>query len=193
VRPRVVVSLAVLLAVPLATTAARDLYDWLGLAPVVALGESLGDNGKYTEVRIERVLRGDPVAQAVVRVDVRAANRDRNRDVDPRALRLDQGTSYVLLLEPTGSRGGFPTFRLVRGIHGARELPAEGREAFVDALARCLEVQSGADDLAVWQRMSALLEETNPLVLRMALGQFLKFRRGDPSLLASLRPLLDHP
>jgi HEAT repeat protein len=38
-----------------------------------------------------------------------------------------------------------------------------------------------------------MLDGTNPIVLKTALEQFQKFRRGDPELLLTLRPLLDHP
>ena len=46
-----------------------------------------------------------------------------------------------------------------------------------------------------WSRMSSpfLLEEREPILLTTALEQFQKFRRGDPELLLSLQPLLEHP
>ncbi|NIS35732.1 MAG: hypothetical protein GWN73_35300, partial [Actinobacteria bacterium] len=38
-----------------------------------------------------------------------------------------------------------------------------------------------------------MLEETNPILVDVALEQFLKFHRGDPETLLSVGPLLDHP
>jgi HEAT repeat protein len=38
-----------------------------------------------------------------------------------------------------------------------------------------------------------MLEETNPVLLRTALDEYLRFRRGDPELTLSLRPILFHP
>ncbi|NIM64086.1 MAG: hypothetical protein GTO30_21285, partial [Acidobacteria bacterium] len=80
-----------------------------------------------------------------------------------------------------------------RGVRGARELPAEAAEAMVDVLVRFIEIHELKNDAMTWERLGELLEETNPLLIVTALEQFEKFRRGEPELTLTLRPLLDHP
>ena len=181
-------------AVGAATTVddGRDLFDWSALAPVVVAGTSLGEDGKHFEFRVTRCLRGGVAPDDVLKIDVREANGTRDRMLYPKPLRLDAGVDYVLLLEPR-SEDGSKRFRLVRGVTGARELPLEGREAYLEALAECTRIQEGKSEEQKWQRLSTLLGATNELVVQTALGQFLKFRRGSPELLLTLLPLLDHP
>jgi hypothetical protein len=173
-----------------------NLYEWLAVAPVVVSGENLGTYGKYAEFRIERVLRGDLAPDSTIRVAARRANRDRNRHVDRRALKFDKGLSYVLLLAPAATRKSAPrpaAFDLVRGPRGAREVPLEGREAFLGALERFARIQDRNDDRSTWRELGDMLEDTDPLLIETALEQHLKFRRGGPDRLGALRPLLDHP
>jgi hypothetical protein len=172
-----------------------NLFEWLALAPVVVAGENLGTYGKYAEFQVEGLLRGEGAPQGVIRVNVRRANRDRNRQVDKEALRFDKGLSYLLLLTPVATRkpDALPTFELVRGARGAREIPPEGGETYLAAVRRFIRIQDRNDDLLTWREMSAMIEETNPILIQTALDQFLKFQRGDSELLGSLRPLLDHP
>lgn len=178
-----------------AAAAPLNLYEWIGVAPTIVTAESLGANGRFTEIRILEVLRGERPPDPVVRVDVRRANRERNRNSDSKALRLETGTSYVLLLQraPSKDKGPMLGFDLMRGVNGARELPAEGSAAYVDALLRFIEIQDHKDDLKTWVELREMLEETQPMLIETALDQFLKFRRGDAELLQVVRPLLDHP
>ena len=131
----------------------------------------------------------------MVAINVRLANRDRDRDLYPKALSLVRGTEYILLLFRSGARksDGMPAYNLVRGIHGARELPGEGRPAYLQAVGRFLEIQDRGDDRLAWQGIRDLLEETNPMLVETGLDLFLKFRRGDAPLVELLRPLMDHP
>jgi len=186
---------ALLVLAPGSRAAQLNLYEWLALAPVVAAGKNLGTYGKYAEFQVDSFLRGDGVSQGVIRVNVRRANRDRNRQVDKEALRFDKGLSYLLLLTPAATRraDALPTFELVRGARGAREIPPEGSETYLDAVRRFIRIQDRNDDLLTWREMSAMIEDTNPVLMQTALEQFLKFQRGDTRLLGSLRPLLDHP
>ena len=174
--------------------AQRNFYEWSAVAPIVVTGQSLGQDGRYIDVRLERVFRGELEPGKLIRVDIRATNRDRNRNVDPHPLRLDEGLSYLLLLD-AGARIslGAPTYILVRGVRGARELPAEGAELLYSALERFIKIQDFKNDGQIWAGLTQSLEETNPIVLLTALEQFQKFRRGEPELLLTLRPLLDHP
>ena len=60
---RLLVTAAALSAcVPLSLGAARNLYEWSAVAPIVVAAQSLGEDGKYVEVRVERVFRGEIAA-----------------------------------------------------------------------------------------------------------------------------------
>jgi hypothetical protein len=170
-----------------------DPYDWIAVAPLVVAGEAVGDHGKLLVFRVDNVLRGDVREGEEIRVNLRRANRSRDYDTDPQALRLDPGRAYVLLLEPGAPPhpGGVLTYDLVRGTRGARELPPEGAAAYLDALRGFTRIQSESHD-GVWRELTLMLEAPNPLAVDAALGQFLKFRRGEPQLLETLQPLLDH-
>lgn len=178
-----------------AATAAPNPFEWVAVSPIVVTAVGLGENGKWTEVRVERVLRGDVAPGQVLRVDLRRANRDRNYQTHARPLRLDEGAPYVLLLDGADRRKARPVqdYELVRGISGVRELPAEGSTAVLDALARFIEIQDRHDDRLTWRELGGMLRESNPIMLEAALDLFLKFRRGDPDLLPAVRTLLDHP
>ena len=172
-----------------------NLYEWLNVAPVVIVAKNLGTYGKYTEFQVASVLRGDQKPEVRIRVNVRRANRDRNRSVDKQALRFETGLSYVVLLVPVVTRDpdALPTFEFVRGVRGAREVPLEGQAVFLGAVERFVRIQDHKDDLHTWRELSEMIEDTNPVLVETALDMFLKFRRGDDDLLGSLRPLLDHP
>ncbi len=183
------------LVLPTAGEAApRNLFEWSAVSPVVVSAVSLGQDGRYVEARVEQVLRGDIEPDTVLLIDLRQTNRERNRNVTPHALKMDVGLSYLFLLEP-GSRyrGGVRSYRIVRGVRGVRELPAEGQEAILSALRRFVEVQDLKADRQIWRALTDMLEEANPLLIETALEQFQKFNQGDPELLLTLRPLLDHP
>jgi hypothetical protein len=172
-----------------------NLYSWSLVAPVVVSGTSLGENGKVVELEVEHVFRGDVVPGEMILVDQRKANRERNRYLDPKALRLDAGSRFALILEPAYRRGkdGPVVYALTRGVHGARELPQEGSEAWLATLQRLTEIQNLGDENRIWSRLTALLEETDPALLEVALDEFLKFHRGEPQLLLTVYPLMDHP
>jgi hypothetical protein len=173
----------------------HNLYEWLAVAEVVVVGENLGTHGKYAEFRIDRILRGPDVAMDRVRVNVRRANRDRNREVVREPLKFEKGAAYVLLLERVATRKAAapPTFEFVRGARGAREVPAEGAPAYLEAVERFIGLQDRNDDRRTWRALQDMLEGTNPVLLQTALDLHLKFRRGENELLGSVRPLLDHP
>jgi hypothetical protein len=175
---------------------ASNLYEWAAVAPIVAAARSLGEDGRYLELEVEEVLRGveDLVGQRV-RLNLRDANRDRNRELHRFSLKLDAGESFLFLLVPREVKkaGAPPTFDLVRGVEGVRELPAEGREAVLGAVRRFVAIQDLDDDRLVWHELAGMLEETHPILVQTALDQFLKFRRGELEQVGSLLPLLDHP
>ena len=168
----------------------RNLFEWTGVAPIVVAGTSLGEDGHHVDFRVSATLRGAIAVGDELRIDVREANRVRDRMLHPKALRLDEGAEYVLLLERMAPEG---KHRLVRGVYGARELPLEGREAYLEALRAFVEIQDVPSEELKWKRLTELLGGTNPLVIGTTLEEFLKFRRGGPDLLLTLLPLLDHP
>jgi hypothetical protein len=176
-----------------AIAAPLDLYEWAATAPVVAVVEVQNDRGKFLDVEVAQCLRGGIAAGTRLWVDLKRANRDREEGRS--ALELESGPSYLVLLRRDEKRTNDhqPVFGLVRGIDGARELPAEGAPAVLDAMRRFVEVQDRKDEIAAWTSFREMLEETNPVLLGTSLDLFLKFRRGDLPLLPVLRPLLDHP
>lgn len=181
---------------PCAAAQQLNYFEWSAVAPIVVAGDSLGEDGRYVEFEIWRVIRGGGIAEGErIFVDLKFTNRHRRRSVDPKPLRLPEETRYLLLLEPGPPRGNppQPTYRLTRGVRGARELPLEGAEAMVDLIRRFIEIHDLKNDALTWERLGELLEETHPLLIDTALEQFAKFRRGEPGLTLTLRPLLDHP
>jgi HEAT repeat protein len=72
-------------------------------------------------------------------------------------------------------------------------VPAEGDQVLFDALVQFVEIHDLKSDSITWKRFAGMLEQNNPLLLQIAMDQMLKFRRGEPDLVMSLRPLLDHP
>lgn len=167
-------------------------YEWMGPAPIVVVGLSRGANGPVEEFLVERTLRGDLPPGEVVRVRVRRANRELSENSPHERLLVEPDERYVLLLEPGRRRGARIDYELTRGVLGARPLPAEGRQAVIDALARFVEIHRRNDHEWTWSELRAMLEEEHPLLLGTALDQFLKFRRGDPALLPRLTALLSH-
>jgi len=173
-----------------------SLYDWMGTAPVIVAAENLDTYGKFSEFRIDQSLRGDlPVGQTI-RVGIRWANRDRNRELNKDPLRFEAGTSYLLLLAPASMKDddhAKPAFGLIRSVNGARVIPAEGAAPLLEAVTEFVELQYANNDDITWDRLSQMLESTNPFMLETALDQHVKFRRGTTRDLASLRPLIAHP
>ena len=173
----------------------RNLYEWSAVAPVVVAGTSLGEDGKHFDFKVVECLRGDLQPGDELRIDVRTANRSRDRTLFPKALRLDDGVDFVLLLDEVKGRKPKDSvlYGLERGLAGARELPLEGRDAFLDALRTFIRIQSADGEELRWHLMSQELEGNNPLVLGTALDLYIKFRRGEGEMVLGLVPLLDHP
>jgi hypothetical protein len=172
---------------------ALGLYDWMFPADVVVAGRVLDEAGKNTAVSVEHVFRGDVEVGEILQVRVKRANRE--RDEDESRLKLGADRLYVLLLRPETRkhRDGPISYELIRGVHGAREVPKEGASALLDAAERFARVQSVNDDSQQWHSFDVMLEELNPILIQTALDQYLKFRRGAPDLAARVQPLLHHP
>ena len=185
--------LLLLIACGTAGAADLNLYDWMGKAPIVVYARVARTSTKLVDLEIRAVLRGPLERDKMITVHLRVANRERS--LTETALRLPEGESYLVLLEtaPPRKKAERPQFRLVRGIHGVREVPREGGQALLGAARALARIQDRKSESARWQGMEGLLEDTNPLLLATALDHHLKFDRGEPELLLTIRPLLDHP
>jgi hypothetical protein len=186
-------ALLALAAAPAALAAPLNLYDWMATAPIAVGARVVADDTRYVEVEVMRVARGDLAEGTRLGVDVRSANRDRQRNTP--ALELAKGRIYLLLLTPLASKqtGPPPRFSLVRGISGAREVPFEGSDLHLDALARFGAIQALREDERVWEGVRGLLDDENPLVVHTALDLLLKYRRGRADDSTRIRELLAHP
>jgi HEAT repeat protein len=173
-----------------------NLYDWIFPAPVVVSGRALDSAGGETAVVVERVLRGTGLEPSdVIQLLIRRANRE--RDESDSVLRLEAGRSYLFLLEeaadPRSSKEPRAVYELVRGVEGARPVPAERAVPFLDAAERLARIQDQDDDALMWRAFEEMLEETDVLLVSTAVEEFVKFERGGPELIPLLRPLLAHP
>jgi HEAT repeat protein len=171
----------------------RGLYEWMGMAPIVVAGDVVSDDGKFTQVVVREAIKGQAAPGTTLLIDVRGANRDRDPGVKP--LKFDRAVGYLLLLRTTPRASGpsGTVFELVRGVQGARPLPAEGRPATLDAARKLAALQERHDDELLWSSLPGFLEDDNPVLVDATLDMFVKFRRGDATLVPLLEPLLGHP
>jgi hypothetical protein len=190
---------AIFLALAVPTLAVDDealnLYEWTQRAPIVIRATSLGEDGKYVDVLVTEVFRGDVQPEEVLMVDIRQANRERDKILERRATRLDSTVDFLLLLQEAYIRekDGKKIYTLVRGVHGVRPLPAESEEVWLSAVRRFVEIHEMPSEAQAWRQLGMMLEESDPLMLETALQEYIKFRRGDGDLLLTILPILDHP
>jgi len=183
-----------ILAIMAANDAAEmTLYDWMYPAPVVISGRVLDEAGKLTDVEVEEVFRGEVEPGAIIAVSIKKANRYRE-DFQSR-MKLDERKRYLFLLQvaPPKDPDDRVRYELVRGVSGAREVPAEGGSAYLEAARLFAQLQAVNSDELHWHTLGRMLEERNPVLLLTALDEFLKFRRERPDLALRGRPLLQHP
>lgn len=172
----------------------QNLWEWMNVAPIVALLSIRDDGGRDTLAEVERVFRGELRAGDTVAIDLRAANRERPGGRE--ALELLPGSSYLALLEPVRKKRDperAPQFRIVRGVDGMRAMPPEGAPAWIAAAERVAAIRSLGSDVLVWEALGQLLSDPNPVLMRTALDAHVAFARGGGELFPSLLPLLDHP
>jgi len=169
------------------------LFEWMGPAPFVIVGDVLADDGKFVQTTVTTAVKGSLPTGTSVLVDLRAANRDRDDGIP--ALKLDRGHTFLLLLKPSSRKGPptTPIYDLVRGTHGARPVPAEGRAAVVEAAARLGDLQERRSDDLIWKTLPSFLEDPNPHLVDAALELYVKFRRETAALTPLLSPLLESP
>lgn len=186
--------MAWLVALPANAAGEQNLWEWMNVAPIVALLEVRGEDGRETLAEVEKAFRGPIGAGSMIALDVRGANRERPGGA--RALSLRMGGVYLALLEPAGKRRDpkeKPLYHLVRGVEGVREIPAEGASAWIEAADRIAAIRLLENDLLVWDALGAFLSDPNPILLRTGLDAHETFARGDAGLLPSVLPLLSHP
>ena len=148
--------------------------------------------GKHTYLEVVQPIRGRVEPGTEISVLVRRANLQRDDEDLP--LKLEPKISYILLLEEVPAKADQPrTFELIRGVHGAREFPAEGSAPVLDAARLFTQIQDADDHDLAWHRFEMMLEEVNPLLIETARQQYRRYLRGDPDLLPTVRPLLEHP
>ena len=169
------------------------LYEWMGTAPIVVAGNVVEDDAKFTRAVVSTSIKGELAIGAVVEIDERKANRD--RDDGAPALDLRNGKAYLFLLQRSnrGAKEPYPVFELTRGVQGARLLPVEGSAATIDAVVRLAEVQQRKNDDYVWTVLPDFLEDTNPILVDTALDLYVKFRRESLAIAPRLEPLLEAP
>ena len=169
------------------------LYDWMATAPVVIAADIVTDDSKFVKAITRRTFKGALVVDGPVLVDLRRANRD--REMGTPALDLEKGRAYLLLLQasPRGKKEPYPVFDIVRGVRGAKPLPAEGSAATIAAVARLAEVQQRDNDDFLWASLPRFLEDENPILVDAALDLYVKFHRETAALIPVVSPLLGHP
>ena len=169
------------------------LYEWMATAPIVIAADIVADDGKFVQAIARQAFKGGLSAGAVVLVDLRLANRDREEGTA--AIDLAKGRAYLLLLKPSkrGKNEPYPVFDLVRGVRGGRELPLEGSAATLTAVARLAEVQARNNDAFLWSTLPDFLQDENPVLVDAALDLYVKFRREAVTLVPIVQPLLEHP
>lgn len=181
------------IAAALPGRAETNLYEWVSAARLVVAARPERLEGRFVEIRVVRVLRGESPGQ-VLWVDRREANRDRVSG--EQALDLKWGRTYLLLLNPSEgqARARAPNaFVLARGVEGARVLPEEGEGAVLEAVDRLVHLQDSASSFLPWTELGRMLDDANPVLVETALQLFLKFRQGSGELMPAARRLLDHP
>ena len=169
------------------------LYEWMATAPVVAAVDILADDGKYIQAVTRTPIKGALREGELLLIDLRKANRD--REVGVKSLDLAKGKGYLLLLVPsTRSSGSMHTvYDLVRGMAGARPLPAEGAQATVEAASRLAKIQERKNDDLLWASVGDMLDDPNPVLVGAALELVVKFRRESVALLPVVGALLESP
>jgi len=183
--------IGILSALP--TRAETNLYEWVSAAKLVVAARPERLEGRFVEIRVMRVLRGQSPGQ-ILWVDRREANRDRLSG--EHALDLKWGRTYLLLLNPAE---GQPKSRapnayvLARGVEGARALPEEGSGAVLEAVDRMVRLQDTSSSFLPWSELGRMLDDPNPVIVETSLELFLKFRQGSGELMPAARRLLDHP
>lgn len=169
------------------------LYERLALGPLVVLGRCQLA-GRRASIDVRELFKGS-YSEPRLLVSYRADNY--NRAPGSAKIEFVPGVESVLILTPETDEDGRTKasnrFTLGGGARGKIELPAEGAAALIEAVRRIAVIQTLEDQSAVWDAQRALLEETNPLLVRAGFEEVLKFRLGEESLVPVLLGHLSGP
>jgi hypothetical protein len=149
-----------------------------------------GDN-RMARLAVNEVIKGE-YQREMLKVVFRAVNL--SRDLWDEKIEFPQDAHMIVFLRPFVKKGKINAadqFELVGGHHGLEDVPAEGNDAYLQAIRRFVEIQSLDSQLAIWKQASALLHEENPYLVQAGFEQVLKFRLADESMVPVLLERLE--
>lgn len=176
-----------------ATVAPLGLWEKTFRAELVARVTVVDGDDRLARMRVNEVLKGRYDGE-----DLKVVFRAENFSRKPWEERIvfEKGKRLILFLERFRKNGELQEedrFALFRGYQGKEEVPAEGEDAYLQAIRRFIEIQSLPSQLARWEASRALLSEPNPLLVEAGFEQVLKFRLADEALVPVLLGHLDSP
>ena len=193
------VALSALLCIWLAPVAAADeihldLYEKIALAPLVVQGEVVSDPQRRATIRVNEVIKGE-YPHAELSVAFRLVNFE--RPFGQEKIVFSAGERVLLCLVPlrrsNGSAPHSDRFILFKGSDGKIVLPAEGRQAWLDAARRAAEIAAIEESGPLFDALRGLVWSENPLLVDIGLHQIAKHRLVDESVLPALLGLVDEP
>lgn len=171
-----------------------DLYEKIALAPLVVRGEVEGEPQRFARVRVLEVLRGEYEAPRL-EIAFRLINFERPWWQDKISFR--EGEEALLFLVPMqGSRreeARGDRFILFKGPEGKVTLPAEGRQAWLDASRRLAALSGIAEPRDLFDSLRALTADPNPLLVEVGLRQVRKHDLADERLVPTLLEIVKRP
>ncbi|MCZ6777912.1 MAG: hypothetical protein O7F16_02995 [Acidobacteria bacterium] len=193
------VVLFVLLCIWLAPVAAADeihldLYEKIALAPLVVQGEVVRDPQRRATIRVNEVIKGE-YPHAELSVAFRLVNFE--RPFGQEKIVFSEGEEVLLCLVPlrrsNGSVSHSDRFILFKGSDGKIVLPAEGRQAWLDAARRAAEIAAIEESGPLFDALRGLVWSENPLLVEIGLRQIAKHKLVDESILPALLGLVNEP
>ncbi len=191
------VILLALLAVATPAGAERidlDLYERISLAPLVVRGAIDGDPQRLARVRVLEVLKGE-YSGSHLEVAYRLINFERPYGQEKIAFEAGE-EAFLFLVPQQNARGQVPRpdrFILFKGPDGKITLPAEGRQAWLDAARRLAEVCGRTDSRELFEALRRLTREDNPILVEVGLRQVRKHALQDDTLVPVLLELIRRP
>lgn len=168
-----------------------DLWEKTFRSELVVRATVLDGDDRLARMRVDEVLKGDYSGDEL-KIVFRAANW--SRKTWEGKIVFETGQHLVLFLDRHRKNGVLQAadqFELFRGSNGREEVPAEGEDAYLQAIKRFVAIQAVDSQLARWEASRALLSDTNPFLVEAGFEQVLKFRLADASLVPVLLGHLD--
>ncbi len=176
------------------------LYQRVGRAPWIVLGEVTDGDDRFAQIKVVEVLKG-----SYARPDLRLIYRMENflRKSWEERIEFPKGERAVFFLkryehEEEGHKvdedlKAEDIFASVFGAQGKFALPEEGAPAYLEALREFVRTTSMADPLAQETALIAFLEAENPHVLQAGLEQIIERRLAADAQVPALMRLSDSP